>query len=118
MQQEFKNPDAVLEEIVHNKLATEHSKNAIFMFVIFGIIIFIWKSEAFLSLSTLLFFVVGIFLASLLSIPSYMLKRKLAKYMKNKGRVYQSIVFSFWVFEFFYDFASTYLLFYLYKLVF
>lgn len=101
---------------MEEQLITQHSKNAIFSFFVFGIIIFIWKGAPLLSLGTLAFFFIGMFLASFLSIPSYLIKMQISKRIGiNQVRI---LINFYWIFEMAYDFVVTYFLFYLYTLIF
>ncbi len=99
-----------------DRLKTQHSKNTIFFFFIFGIIIFIWKGVSLLSLGALVFFLIGMFLASLLSIPSYLIKMQISKHIGLKQA--NMLKNFYWIFEIIYDFVVTYFLFYIYTLIF
>lgn len=101
---------------MENKLKAQHSKNAIFLFVVFGVILFIFNKEPLFSLTSLLFFVMGIFLASFLSIPSYLLKM----YISKKINVKQALTMKrfYWIIEFGYDFIVTFLLFKIFVFIF
>lgn len=95
---------------------TQHSKNAIFFFFVFGIIIFILNGTPILSLGALTFFFIGMFLASVLSIPSYLIKKQISKRLGlNQVNILKKF---YWIFEMAYDFVITYFLFYFYTLVF
>ncbi len=86
-----------LEWQIHNRLASEHSKNAVFLWVITGILVFIFKGELF-SWQALLFFTIGLFVASFLSIPTYTLKRWLAKRLV-KEEVPEFLIPIYWILD-------------------
>jgi hypothetical protein len=52
----------------------EHAKNAIFFFFLFGFLILMVSKRPLFSLATPVFFFFGMFIASLLSIPTYLIK--------------------------------------------
>lgn len=119
MTQEEQNNDEIMKQYVDqmkDQLKTQHSKNAIFFFFVFGITIFLWKGAPLLSLGALAFFLVGMFLASFLSIPSYLIKMQISKRIGLK-QVYILKNF-YWIFEVIYNFIITYFLFYIYTLMF
>ena len=101
---------------IEDQLKTQHSKNAIFFFFVFGIIIFLWKGVPLLSLGAVVFFFIGMFLVSLISIPSYLIKKQISKRIGLK-QVYILKNF-YWIFEMIYDLVVTYFLFYIYTLIF
>jgi len=111
--------DDELQHYVDNmeyKLKEQHSKNATILFIIFGIIIFLWENEPIFSVGFFVFLFAGMFLASFLSIPSYLLKMQLAKRITVK----QTYVIRnfYWALETAYTFFVTYFLFYIYTLLF
>ncbi len=119
MSQEEQKNDEIIKNYVNqmdDHLKTQHSKNTIFLFFVFGIILFIWKNMPILSLSALAFFFIGMFLVSFLSIPSYLIKKQISKRIGVK----QAYILKnfYWIFEIIYDFVVTYLLFYIYTLIF
>lgn len=100
---------------MEDQLKTHHSKNAILLFFVFGIIIFIWKGAPLLSLGALVFFFIGMFLASFLSIPSYLIKTQISKHISiNQAQILKNL---YWIFEIVYGLVVTYLLFYLYTIL-
>lgn len=100
---------------MEDALKAQHSKNTIFFFFVFGIIIFIYKGLSLLSLGTLAFFLAGMFLTSFLSIPSYLIKMQISKRIRSKQ---VNILKSFyWIFELAYNFIITYFIFYIYTLI-
>lgn len=119
MKEEKQSHDEIMQNTVdqmEDQLKTQHSKNAIFFFFVFGIIIFIWKGAPLLSLGALAFFLVGMFLASLLSIPSYLIKMQISKRIGLKqAHILKNV---YWFFDIAYDFVVTYFLFYFYTLIF
>ncbi len=119
MTEEKQSYDEIMQNVVdqmEDQLKTQHSKNAIFFFFVFGIIIFIWKGAPFLSLGALAFFFIGMFLASFLSIPSYLIKMQISKRIGLKQA--QILKNFYWIFEIIYNFIVTYFIFYLYTLIF
>lgn len=102
--------EQVLINALENKSKEEHSKNAIFYFFIFGIILILTNKESFSSLWSLIaFFILGMFLAPILSIPSYLFKMFLAKRINGKQA---AIIKNFyWILDLGYDFLVTRLIF-------
>ena len=76
-------PDEIeqLRQRLDDDAKRQHSKNAIFMFFLFATILLLSSDLPYWSVWTAVFYVVGMFLASLLSIPSYVLKATIAKRM-------------------------------------
>ena len=72
---------AMLRQRLDDDAKSQHSKNAVFMFFLFATILLLSNDLPFWSIWTLVFYFVGMFLASLLSIPSYLLKAAIAKRM-------------------------------------
>ncbi len=118
MTQEKQSNDEIMEKQINqmeDELKAQHSKNAIFFFFVFGVIIFIWKNASLFSLEALAFFFIGMFLASFLSIPSYLIKMQISKHINLK----QVMILKnfYWIFELASDFFVTYFLFYLYTMI-
>ena len=92
-----------------DKEKSQHSKNAIISFFVFGIILFFIFKEPLNPLSTTLFFLIGMFAISILSIPSFLLKMYIAK----KFFIGQTLKLKkiYWIFELLYNFIITFLLF-------
>ncbi len=76
-------PDEIakLRQRLDDNAKSQHSKNAIFMFFLFATILLLSSDLPFWSIWTLVFYVLGMFLASMFSIPSYLLKAAIAKRM-------------------------------------
>lgn len=74
-------PDEIakLRQRLDDDAKSQHSKNSIFMFFLFATILLLSSDLPFWSFWTLVFYILGMFLASLLSIPSYLLKAAIAK---------------------------------------
>ncbi|PJC28440.1 hypothetical protein CO054_00170 [Candidatus Shapirobacteria bacterium CG_4_9_14_0_2_um_filter_39_11] len=110
--QKSKPSQEALIQLLDEQAKTQHSKNAIFFFFVFGVIFFLVKGQSLFSLGTLLFFVVGMFLASILSIPGYLIKVFISKKINER----QATILSsfYWLFEIAYDFVVTYILFTIY----
>ncbi len=65
----------------HDRLASDHAKNAILIFVLVGVVLLLLSPKAhFLSVRAMIFFVGGIFAASLASALSYLVGLKLANF--------------------------------------
>ena len=105
MTEEKQSHDEIMQNTVdqmEDQLKTQHSKNAIFFFFVFVIVIFLWKGAPLFSLGALAFFFIGMFLASLLSIPSYLIKLQISKRIGFKQ--VQVLKNFYWIFEIVYDF--------------
>ncbi len=103
---------------LENKEKSEHARNAIFFYFIFGVILTLVSERKLMSFSTATFLFVGMFCASFLSVPSYLVKKQLAKIMAKKNTTESrakniSCIYS--IFELIYDFFLTWLLFRLSK---
>jgi len=66
---------AGLDAETYNTLASQHSKNSIFLWLLGGTAYVVW-SGSFLSLATALLFIPGIFIASLLSMLAFLINLK------------------------------------------
>jgi len=93
-----------IEELMHNKLASEHSKNAIFFWCGASLIYLLVKGgiAALFSWKTIVFFLLSPFVASFISIPSYLLMRWIAKGISN-STLPQWLIYLYWVFDFIYE---------------
>jgi hypothetical protein len=90
------------EDLISNdKEKTQHSKNSIITFFIVGVILLFTVNEPLNPLYTTLFFFIGMFVVSILSVPSFLLKSKFNK------KIY-------FIFELFYNIVVTTILFYLF----
>ena len=107
MTEEKQSHDEIMQSAVdqmEDQLKTQHSKNAICFFFVFGFIIFIWKGAPLFSFGALAFFFIGMFLASFLSIPSYLIKMQIFKRIGFKQA--QILKNFYWIFEMVYDFVD------------
>lgn len=96
-----------LKQKIEDEGKSKHSKHAIITFFIFGTILFILNGEPINPFKGFfLFFMVGMFLISLLSVPSYLIKTKV---LKNKK--------SYFLIELVYNVLMTYFLFRLFLLI-
>lgn len=74
------------KDLIYEKQAAEHSKNAIFLWIIVGIIwILIDNSINLFSLIGLFLILPGIFVASFASMPLFLLRNKIALNIIEKG---------------------------------
>lgn len=74
------------QQIIYKAKAVDQSKNAIFVWIAIGLIyIIVSPSIKLISWQTLLLFLPGIFIASLLSMPLFLLKNKIALQVIEKG---------------------------------
>jgi hypothetical protein len=96
------------QESIHNELAGKHSKNAIFSFFLIGLVMVI-IFDNFFQFRTFLFFFVGMFLMSFLSIPTYLLQKKMSKKMNDKNA--GTYVFLYTTFSCIWDLIMTYVIF-------
>lgn len=101
-----------MSESLINKAKAEHSRNAVFYFCLFGIILFLASGKSLLSLRVLAFFVVGMFAASLLSVPSYLVKMVVARRLTIDKAFKYRLVYS--AGETAYDLAVTWALFHIF----
>lgn len=70
---------------LYDKQASEHSKNAIFVWIVIGIIwAFIDKNINMLSVLGFLLFIPGIFIASFASMPLFLIRNKIALNIAEK----------------------------------
>ena len=94
----------------------DHSKNAIFFFFVFGVIFFMFSDKPLFSFKAALFFLLGMFAISLLSIPTYLLRmgiaRRITVEQAYRLRSWWSLV------ETAYDCGMTWLLFSLFRQIF
>ena len=86
---------------LNDKEKSQHSKNAIVTFFIFGIVLLFTSKESLNPIYTTLFFLIGMFVVSILSILSFLLKSNFKK------KIY-------FIFELFYNIIVTTILFYLF----
>lgn len=112
------NINSFLEEKIkniENEVKKKHSKNAIFQFIIFAILLFIFNDINIFNIGAILFLFIGIFLSSFLSIPTYMIKLKISE----KITLEQTLKLKrfYWIFEGVYNFFITYILFHLYQII-
>lgn len=98
-----------IEEKLDYASKVEHSKNAIFFFFVFGVVLFLFSDKPLFSFKTALFFLLGMFAISLLSIPTYLLSMAIAR----RITVEQAYRLRLWwsLAETAYDFGMTWLLF-------
>jgi Flp pilus assembly protein TadB len=94
----------------------EHSKNSIFFFFVFGVLLFLVSNKPLLSLKTPLFFFLGMLAISLLSIPMYVLRMAVAR----RITIEQAYRLRLWwtLGETAYDFGMTWLLFWIFQRIF
>ena len=105
-----------VEERLDYSSKVERSKNAIFFFFVFGVVLFLFSDKPLFSFKTPLFFLLGMFAISLLSIPSYLVRMAIAR----RVTVEQAYRLRLWwsLVETAYDFGMTWLLFSLFRQIF
>jgi len=102
---------------IEYELKSQHSKKAVFNFLIIGTALIFFSKHGMNSIIGIaIFYMAGVYLASFLSIPSYIFKLWLARKI-TLDQVFKLKKY-YWIFELIYSFGTTYLVFYLSSLIF
>jgi len=93
-----------IRDEMHEKLASEHSRNSIFFWLITSVIYLFVRGgiAGFFSWKVLLFLILSPFIASILSIPTFWLTERIAKGL-NKGYLPFWTAYIYQIFSFLYE---------------